>query len=377
MSEVETNVEAYKTQVFSKIRKGSSASVVVEEKEIPVSQVTITPNKEVNNVEVTVESLKNKPSEVASSPGSSRSRVYNYLSISSTEQEVEGQIRFKVNQTWIKDSDIDPLTIRFARYSNGEWEELPSTKYGANSNYLYYYANTTGFSYFSILADSRVEDVEEVEPEPSKPPAEQQEKPPSAPSQEEGVTPEGKKEEETESIYSAFKFKGDVIGKLSSYWYVFVAVLVFVLIAILANKGSFTKLFNSSIDKEKALEIAKKDLKKRGISLSKASIRKPVKEKHKGKDYWSVKYLVEGGDLEEVLLSSEGKVVKETVTRKEALNIAKKELEKRGIDLGRVKLSEREKVIEGKTYWPVKYSTSYGYSDTVLVSKKTGKVVNK
>ena len=70
------------------------------------------------------------------------------------ECEIESiTIRFKVEQSWVKENDIDKETILLTRYYNGEWQELPITYISEDTTYIYFDAEAPGLSTFAIVGN--------------------------------------------------------------------------------------------------------------------------------------------------------------------------------------------------------------------------------
>jgi PGF-pre-PGF domain-containing protein len=61
-------------------------------------------------------------------------------------------IHFKVSKEWIEENSIDSSTIRMTRYS-GQWQDLPTTYVREDNEYIYFSAQTPGFSIFSVVGD--------------------------------------------------------------------------------------------------------------------------------------------------------------------------------------------------------------------------------
>jgi PGF-pre-PGF domain-containing protein len=62
----------------------------------------------------------------------------------------EGDIRFSVDDGWLKEQGITPADLVMMRYHDNTWRELP-TRMEKYSNGRYYYgATTSGFSYFAV-----------------------------------------------------------------------------------------------------------------------------------------------------------------------------------------------------------------------------------
>ena len=125
------------------------------------------------------------------------------------------------------------------------------------------------------------------------------------------------------------------------------------------------------ITKEQALRIAESEIIKKGLKIHNVEINEPVEEEWKGEKHWVINYSFKG-EADEVVLSEFGKIIKNKISKDEAMKLAKEEFKKKGVDLARVKLDEKSKKLKGREYWVVKYTTSYGFSDKVMISKKRG-----
>lgn len=103
---------------------------------------------------VTVHVLKERPAGLVkvAAPGV----VYQYLNISTENLAPEGvegvTIEFRVEKAWVSAENIEVGTIRLCRYNTetDEWTPLPSKKIGEDANYLYFSAESPGFSVFTI-----------------------------------------------------------------------------------------------------------------------------------------------------------------------------------------------------------------------------------
>ncbi|MDG6243371.1 MAG: PKD domain-containing protein [Methanolobus sp.] len=73
-------------------------------------------------------------------------------------------IRFKVSREWISENNIDPATIRMTRYYDSQWNDLPTYQERGEGEYIYFYAETPGFSIFSVVGDKVKGVSQEVQP---------------------------------------------------------------------------------------------------------------------------------------------------------------------------------------------------------------------
>ncbi len=115
----------------------------------------------VDNVSARLEFLTGIPSAVPEIP--SGDSVYSYLnlefdnsSVSGSENFVNRTIEFRVLKSWVGDNNINPASVKLQRYHNGTWNLLNVTNEREDENYLYFKAETPGFSPFAVTADWNV-----------------------------------------------------------------------------------------------------------------------------------------------------------------------------------------------------------------------------
>lgn len=119
-----------------------------------LTQIYIAVKSRVTSVEITIEKLSEQPADVATAvPGN----VYKYISVTKKNLDDEnietGKIKFKVGKSWITDNNVDADTIALYRYAQDEWNELSTSKVSEDDDYIYYEAETPGFSYFAISGE--------------------------------------------------------------------------------------------------------------------------------------------------------------------------------------------------------------------------------
>jgi len=135
-----------------RIEAGKPESVTFEG--LDVYKISIEADKNVNDVNVMVEELE-KPKEIAEALGT----VYAYYNITATnltDVNVTTTIEFKVSKSWMADENIEEATIRLCRYDEG-WKALPTSKIDEDDAYVYFSAETHGFSIFAISGTKKEE----------------------------------------------------------------------------------------------------------------------------------------------------------------------------------------------------------------------------
>ncbi len=136
-------------KVFSSISPNSPAVWDVDLSGVFVDKINVYVDQTVSNLKLAVKKRTSfsgtKPSGV----------VYGYLdifAIGDVTNLKEAKIYFKVSKSWIEDYNINQSTIVLQRYKTS-WEPLNTTEYNSDSNYVYYYAITPGFSTFAVTGE--------------------------------------------------------------------------------------------------------------------------------------------------------------------------------------------------------------------------------
>ncbi|AKB35869.1 hypothetical protein MSSAC_1279 [Methanosarcina siciliae C2J] len=119
----------------------------------------------------TIEMLKGKSTLVGELPAGI---VYKNVNIwvgnegvASPENIGNSVVGFRVEKEWLESNGIDENTVLLYRYSDGEWSALVTRVTGDDENFVYFEAETPGYSPFTIAA-SRVEITEKEDSVDSK-----------------------------------------------------------------------------------------------------------------------------------------------------------------------------------------------------------------
>jgi PGF-pre-PGF domain-containing protein len=105
------------------------------------------------------EQLKNKSILVSDL---NAGEVYKYFNVwvgtggFATSKNIENSaVCFKVEKSWVKDKKINPDSITLNRYSDKKWSQLPVKLLDEDDKYLYFTAETPGFSSFAITGKTK------------------------------------------------------------------------------------------------------------------------------------------------------------------------------------------------------------------------------
>jgi len=152
-SEAQSNVDAKElSQTF--IASGNYVKFDFPQKATPVMNISFDSKKTTGKTTTIVEILKGKSTLVSGLPSD---EVYKYLNIwvgnngYATPNNIENAVVcFKVEKSWIQDKKIDKSSITLNRYSDMTWSKLPTSLSSEDDKYLYFTAQTPGFSPFAI-----------------------------------------------------------------------------------------------------------------------------------------------------------------------------------------------------------------------------------
>jgi PGF-pre-PGF domain-containing protein len=120
----------------------------------PVVNVSFDSKKTTGKTTAIAEMLKNKSTLVEELPSD---EVYKSINIwigtkgFATPENLENAVvNFKVEKAWIQDENIDQSSIALNMYNESKWDALSTSLSGEDDKYLYYTAETPGYSSFAI-----------------------------------------------------------------------------------------------------------------------------------------------------------------------------------------------------------------------------------
>ena len=159
--EPQSNVEV---KELSQTNIGNGNSVVFDfpQDVTPVVYVSFDSKKTAGKTTTIVEMLKNQSTLVLEP---SADEIYKFINIwvgnsgFATSENIENaKVKFKVEKSWIQDKNIEKSSITLNRYSDTKWNTLPTNLSGEDDKYLYFTAETPGFSPFTITGQVTVKE---------------------------------------------------------------------------------------------------------------------------------------------------------------------------------------------------------------------------
>ncbi|MDA0525298.1 PGF-pre-PGF domain-containing protein [Methanococcoides alaskense] len=153
----------FKDVKMENIIGGAVISYTFDEEQNAIDYIKFTALKNYGEVSTTVEVLKNRSAMVnESAPG----LVYSNLNIwvgkvgFATEDNIAHPvIGFSVSKAWLTENEINENAIALYRHSKGKWNNLNTIKIGEDDSYIYFEAETPGFSPFAISANTEEDDT--------------------------------------------------------------------------------------------------------------------------------------------------------------------------------------------------------------------------
>ncbi|MFH0870669.1 MAG: PGF-pre-PGF domain-containing protein [archaeon] len=235
-SSASNNTNPQSTKSWNTIAANTMQIMNISNTRLGLADIKFSLNKAANVVKLTTELLPVKPLEANTPEGS----VYKYLKITKAgfvddDVVMPIKISFRVEKSWFTANGISSADVVLKRYSSNRWMDLTTTKVSEDSSYVYYEAESPGFSYFligtkavpkpttltnpviNISAGNTAPDESTVTPEETVKPGE------------ENKTGEPAKEK---------KINGALIGKIAAGIIVVALAAVFIVLALKRKKKS-------------------------------------------------------------------------------------------------------------------------------------------
>ncbi len=139
--------------ILSTITANTEAKTEFTAPAVAVSEISFTPDTNLNNVKVTVEKIAEAPAGVSSPSGT----VYKLLEIKASgltnaQLAADAKVTFNVDKSWLTENNVEKGTVRLLRYT-GTWDTLPTAYVSESDTQATYKATTPGFSTFAISGD--------------------------------------------------------------------------------------------------------------------------------------------------------------------------------------------------------------------------------
>ena len=116
-----------------------------------IYEISVTGKESENNMALRVEALKGQTriAGISAPPGT----VYMNVNVWSGSKNIEkGQIKFKIENTWISNNKFESGDLLLVKWDGSQWEKLVTLETMKDDVYSFYEANTDGIGSFAITA---------------------------------------------------------------------------------------------------------------------------------------------------------------------------------------------------------------------------------
>jgi PGF-pre-PGF domain-containing protein len=155
--EPQSNIAANDTS-YAFASAGIYTNVSFQTNNTSVLNLSFIANNNVGAIIVVIDLLNGQSSLTTGSPSGN---VYQFLDIwvqnssaANVDNIANATVGFKVAKSWIQSNNIDQSSIKLNRYSNGVWNPLSAVLVGDDGTYMYFIAQTPGFSPFAITGNT-------------------------------------------------------------------------------------------------------------------------------------------------------------------------------------------------------------------------------
>lgn len=117
-----------------------------------ITRVQIFVSHKTPRAEINVRELEGPPIGVENLPPAAQSFFEITTNLEENYEILSATIEFKVPKSWVEQNGASENSVKLLRL-NGKWQELPTTLVDESPSYLYYEAQSPGFSIFAISAE--------------------------------------------------------------------------------------------------------------------------------------------------------------------------------------------------------------------------------
>lgn len=143
----QSNAVIRESLMILNVKAGESREMIFQIIELSIAKITASFTKDLASYKITIEKISKIPKELAS-----EDEAYVILQISPSDANgtvSSAEIEFKVKKEWIESRDREKTDIKMYRFTD-KWVELNTAISGSDDYYIYYKAETPGFSYFKV-----------------------------------------------------------------------------------------------------------------------------------------------------------------------------------------------------------------------------------
>ncbi|MBW2991929.1 PGF-pre-PGF domain-containing protein [Candidatus Woesearchaeota archaeon] len=141
---------------------GEIASMVINSPRMSISEAEFKVLNELKYVKIRVEEIRSIPESKKAEGPVHQYSLFTLTNINDSDIDY-ATIKFYVPKNWLSANNMDESEVALLRYHEGGWDELPTEFLESDLSYVYYKAESPGFSYFAVgkgseLAEEIVEE---------------------------------------------------------------------------------------------------------------------------------------------------------------------------------------------------------------------------
>ena len=153
------NIGASSSQFFGTITSGDTVTVLVDNSNIPVTNIEVTANTDLSSVTFKISEITSQPAgtgDALGGTGTGAGEVYQFFSVDKknlvNSDMSSATMDFRIPLSWFTQNGVSQDNIALYRFNTAtqNWDEIVAVKASSDSNYVYYTSSVPGFSYFAI-----------------------------------------------------------------------------------------------------------------------------------------------------------------------------------------------------------------------------------
>ena len=144
------------TQQTGAISAGETKAVTFAKSDnLNIQQISLILKNSLEGATVNVKKESEKPASVTVPAG----EVHSFLTITTSVKNTDissAKVAFKIEKSWLSSKSIDKNKVSLNRFTS-QWDKLPTAFLSEDDNFVYYSADTPGFSVFSVIGEPTIQ----------------------------------------------------------------------------------------------------------------------------------------------------------------------------------------------------------------------------
>jgi PGF-pre-PGF domain-containing protein len=132
------------------LSEGTETKMTIQDERFSVTEILVRIAGAVSSMQMTVQDIQTRPSQLPEVAD----KAFKYFKIDKTAQDSaigSAVIKFRVEKKWLSENGLDKSTVALERYVT-KWVKLATKLLSEDDDFVYYEAESPGFSYFAVTA---------------------------------------------------------------------------------------------------------------------------------------------------------------------------------------------------------------------------------